>query len=791
MSEDRPQLETRMDAAPPLLSIVLLLELAHVLVLAFHPRPLLASNVIQLLCSLTAVWVCLAKRSSLTSGASRRCMLAVGVAFTIWSGAQAFFLLRLCFPAYLSFPVRPDDVLWCLFGLPLLVAINTFSEEITDRVLWLDRLQEVVFFGVTYLAVWMPSSHLNLDTSFLIQDLVLLLSCLLRLSMASGQGERRFFVQLSLFLCLYMPMDTFANLLHRHGWQSGTLVDLAWTLPPTFFCCLILWDAIWSWNISSRDKMMDAVRSLQGLSAALLALLSIGISIFVALHQPVVGALCVALSFGLFAMRTNIRELAWQSAHSRLKQAIRQDALTGLANRTRLHDELVQRLALDGFNVVLFFVDLDHFKEINDSLGHALGDRVLIEVGQRLSAAAPAGSVVCRLGGDEFVVLSATPDAEHAQVAGENLLRSLQIPFLLGKHEIRCTASIGVVQAAGGESADDLLRTADHAMYRAKQVGRDRVQVFDADLYADLHHKRQMEGHLRICVAEKSIQVAFQPIYSVELGEICGFEALARWSHPVLGNVPPVEFITLAERSGLISALGAQILEKACAQMAAWNRTWRTSLSVSVNVSANQFSDASLMSSVLGVLERTGLPASLLRLEITETALLTNQEVVKQTLEEARSHGIRISLDDFGTGYSSLSFLLSLPVDEVKVDRSFVSHMIQDANRKELVRTVVHLGHTLGKRVVAEGVETEQDLLSLAEMGCECVQGYYISRPLSAEAIDADPPTFAIGAMAPQSADPSRVGGARTGSKRNSHAVSAHRAQYALPPELSEVVNPC
>ncbi len=206
----------------------------------------------------------------------------------------------------------------------------------------------------------------------------------------------------------------------------------------------------------------------------------------------------------------------------------------------------------------------------------------------------------------------------------------------------------------------------------------------------------------------------------------------------MLGNVPPVEFISVAEDSGLILALGAQVLEKACLQMATWNNSWGTSFSVSVNVSPRQFADAGLMPCLLSILERTGLPPSLLRLEITETALLTHESIVKQTLQMARAHGIRISLDDFGTGYSSLSFLLSLPVDEVKVDRSFVSHMHEDPDREELVRTVIHLGHSLGKRVVAEGVETERDLLGLAEMGCECVQGYLISKPLSPEAVEAD-----------------------------------------------------
>ncbi len=728
----------RASAARPLLLIVLLLQALHAAVLAFLPNPLLVSNVLQLLCGTTAVWVCASQVPFVTERAGRLCWRAVSVAFAIWSSAQLVYLLPLCFPSYAHSGSRLDDFLWTLFGLPLLLAVNTFTQDESDRVLWLDRVQGVLFFGVLYLGMLLPSVQLSVGTLSRVQEAALLFCCLLRLPTAASDRERRFFMRLSLYLSVYAPASLIGDTLHDHGHPPGGFVDLAWTIPITFFCVLVLWHAIRPWKLTGTARVVSALRSMQGLSAACLALLSIAVSAYLAIHAPLPGTICIALSFGLFAVRTNARENAWINAHGKLEVTVLQDALTGLGNRLLLRKELEEHLGREEANVVLLFVDLDHFKNINDTLGHGLGDSLLIEVANRLTAAFPPKSVICRLGGDEFVVLTRAQSPAKAELAGAQLLQAFQAPFHLGSHHLRCTASIGVVLAAKGENPDDLLRTADHAMYRAKQLGKDRVQFFDPALRSQLTARWQMETELRACIEQGTIQVAFQPIYSVEQAGVCGFEALARWSHPVLGNVPPLEFITLAEESGLILPLGTQILEKACTQMASWNRSWGTSLSVSVNVSPRQFADADLISKLLTVLERTGLPPTLLRLEITETALLTKEAVVKQTLEQARMHGIRISLDDFGTGYSSLSFLLSLPVDEVKVDRSFVSHMHLDPDREEVVRTVIRLGHSLGKRVVAEGVETAEDLRGLTEMGCECVQGYLISKPLLPDAMEAD-----------------------------------------------------
>ncbi|MGI4830750.1 MAG: putative bifunctional diguanylate cyclase/phosphodiesterase [Janthinobacterium lividum] len=693
-----------------------------------------------------AVAVSLFYRRISVNAVERRCWTAIAMAFSIWALAQSLFISFMYCAEWRFESVRLDDALWMLFGLPLLLAINTTHEEL-DRVQWLDRAQTLLFFVVLYLLVFLTTGRLTLNHAYLIQNLALILCCLLRLPTCTLTHERQFFLRLTMFLLVYGVLETVGDVLYLRGWKAGSPVDLIWTLPVASFIALVLRDALLSKEEEKQaSPILRVVGRMQGLSVAALAFLSIGVSALLTTRRPLLGGVFLAGCFALFALRTNAREDVWHKAHGRLEEAVLKDPLTGLGNRILLQTHLTRRLdnPTHHGNVVLLFADLDRFKLINDSLGHALGDQLLIEVGQRLTSAAPKSSIVCRLGGDEFVVLTFADDAAGAQASGDALLDALRLPFQLGDHLLRCTTSIGIVLAEAGAQVDHLLRTADHAMYRAKQLGKDRVQLFDASLLAQMNNRWQMEADLRQCVQRKDIDVAFQPILSVESGEISGFEALARWTHPMRGQVPPLEFIPLAEDTGLILPLGAQVLEKACQQVASWNVSWGTYFSVSVNVSPRQFADTGLLDMVLATLERTGLDPTLLRLEITESALLVHENMVQNTLARARAHGICISLDDFGTGYSSLSFLLNLPVDEVKVDRSFVSDMHRDPQRRELVRTVIQLGHSLGKRVVAEGVETEQDLNELAAMGCECAQGWLISRPLRAEALELDMPAITL-----------------------------------------------
>ena len=743
MNNKHPIKASRGYLAVPLLFLTLVAELCHVFVVSFMPHPVLASNLFQIFFPLLAVFVSFHQRTFSVGSVGRRCWITLAVAFAIWASAEGLYIYFLYRPVWRIAGIRLDDALWVLFGLPLLLAVNTSHNEL-DRVRWLDRAQAALFFVVLYLLVFLPSGRLSLSHTFLIQNFALTLCCLLRLPICVNDRERRFFVRLTLFLIAYSVLETCGDLLYSQGWKAGSPVDLVWTLPVSALVALVLRDALLPPERASHaGKFFTALHRMQGLNVAALAFLSIGLSVLLTTRHPLLGGGLLTLCFALFAYRTNAREDVWYVEHKRLEETALTDPLTGLGNRLLLRRRLTEQLSQTSpKGAALLFVDLDRFKLVNDSLGHAHGDRLLIEVGRRLCAAASPESLVCRLGGDEFVVLITDADASTAQGTGEKLLDALHGSYELNDHVIRCSASIGVVLASVGERVDDLLRIADHAMYRAKQLGRDRVQVFDATLLAELNIRWQMEADLRDCIDRDGIDVAFQPILGVADGEITGFEALARWSHPIRGQVPPSEFISLAEDTGLILCLGAQVLKKACRQVAEWNLAWGSRFSVSVNVSPRQFADTGLLQVLLSTLAETCIDPSLLRIEITESALLVHEETVKHVLSEARKHGIRVSLDDFGTGYSSLSFLLNLPVDEVKVDRSFVSEMHSDPRRRELVRTVIQLSHALGKRVVAEGVETEHDLQELTAMGCECAQGWLISRPLLAAAMEADMPSI-------------------------------------------------
>ena len=736
-----PKEGSRSEIARPFLLVCLLAELAHLCAVLLLSHKILASNIFQLLLPVLAAGICLHLLFFLTDKVARRCWLALVIALGIWIAGQGTFIFLLYRPAPWQ-GIRPDDALWLLFGLPLLLAVNTTYDE-ADRTQWLDRAQTFVFFAVLYLLVLLPSCRLSLNNAFRIQNLALVLCCLLRLPICTRDGERRFFARLMIFLVVDGTLETVSDTLYARGWPAGTPLDLAWTLPFALLAALTLRDALLSEEQEKQtSQLIRVVQSMQGLSVAVLVILSLGLSAFLATRSPWLGGIFVVTAVALFALRMNTRERAWNQAHQQLKDVVLQDALTGLGNRILLRNSLVEQLSATSSAgcAVLLFADLDRFKTVNDSFGHGVGDRLLIEVGSRLRAASPDGSVICRLGGDEFVVLTRAHTAAEAQACGATLLDALHRPFELGEHALRCSASIGVVMSTPEQAADDMLRTADQAMYRAKQLGRDRVQVFDALIMAQLSRRWQMEADFGSCVEHNQIEIAFQPLLDIHRGEISGFEALARWKHPDLGYISPAEFIPLAEDTGLILALGAQVLEKACRAMKEWNQLWSCSLSVNVNVSPRQCVDAGLLSTILGTLGRTGLDPSLLRLEITESALLVHENTAKQLLAHIRAHGIHISLDDFGTGYSSLSFLLSLPVDEVKIDRSFVSEMATDPQRREVVRTVVHLGQSLGKRVVAEGVETEGDLRELKAMGCGYAQGWLISKPLAADVFRSTPP---------------------------------------------------
>ncbi len=417
------------------------------------------------------------------------------------------------------------------------------------------------------------------------------------------------------------------------------------------------------------------------------------------------------------------------------------DNLTSLANRALFKDRVehaLQRTKRQTPSVAVLFLDLDGFKEVNDSLGHAAGDRLLIQVGQRLVSCVRPSDTVARFGGDEFAVLieDASDDLELVAVA-ERILDSLRQPFFVNDRELHVRGSMGIARMDPDvESVDQLLRNADLAMYRAKATGQGGFERYDPGMHTQLVERMQLEADLRRALDQGELFLHYQPTLDLASGQIVGAEALARWNHPTRGLVPPSEFIPLAEASGLIQRLGAWVLREACRQAAVWQQAdphRDKPLSLSVNLSGKQLQHTQVVQDVTEALRDSGLPAKSLVLEMTESVLLDDSETVLDILRQLKQLGARLAIDDFGTGYSSLSYLHRFPVDILKIDRSFVERLSRTSDNAELARTVVRLGQSLQLQTVAEGVEDSAQFLTLRRMGCDIGQGYYFGRPMEGD----------------------------------------------------------
>lgn len=418
------------------------------------------------------------------------------------------------------------------------------------------------------------------------------------------------------------------------------------------------------------------------------------------------------------------------------------DALTGLPNRALFMDRLGLAIAhskrrKEYFFAVLF-LDLDRFKVVNDSLGHMIGDQLLISMARRLEFFLRPGDTVARLGGDEFaILLDDITDISDATRVAERIQKGLVMPFNLSGHEVFTTASIGIALSATGYARpQDILRDADTAMYRAKALGRARHEVFDTAMHARAMVLLQLEMDLRRAVERQEFLIHYQPIVSLQSGRITGFEALLRWLHPQRGLVYPEEFLHVLEETGLIVPVGWWVLRQACGQMCIWQEQFPANppLSISVNFSGKQLIQPGLVEQIDQILRETGLDPHSLRLEITESAIMENAETAIAKLLQLKSLNVQLHIDDFGTGYSSLSYLHRFPTDTVKIDRSFVSRMGFDDENYEIVRTIVTLARILGMKVTAEGLETAEQLSQLKLLECEYGQGFYFSRPVDCEA---------------------------------------------------------
>jgi diguanylate cyclase (GGDEF)-like protein/PAS domain S-box-containing protein len=426
------------------------------------------------------------------------------------------------------------------------------------------------------------------------------------------------------------------------------------------------------------------------------------------------------------------------------------DALTGLPNRLLFVDRLIRLIEHTkrhkDYLFAVLFLDLDGFKMINDSLGHVIGDQLLVGVANRLEKCLRVSDTVtrieklftlARLGGDEFtILLDQVKDLSDATLVAERIMKAIAAPFSLDGKKLFTSVSIGIALSnIGYDKPEDLLRDADTAMYRAKTLGKGRYEVFDLDMRASVIARLQLETDLRSALEREEFQNFYQPIVCLDSGRITGFEALLRWQHPTRGLLQPIDFIRVAEETGIIREIGWWNLQKACRQISAWNacRNASSPLTMSVNVSAKQFLQPNLAAEIGKLLHEVGLPPDTLKLEITESTVMADPSAAVEMLLQIKSLGVQLSIDDFGTGYSSLSYLHRFPLNTLKIDRSFTKAIGQGGDSMEIVRTILPMANSLRLNVVAEGVETAEQLAMLRKLRCEYAQGYYFSKPVTAD----------------------------------------------------------
>lgn len=431
---------------------------------------------------------------------------------------------------------------------------------------------------------------------------------------------------------------------------------------------------------------------------------------------------------------------AQKKAQQQLVHDALHDSLTNLPNRPLFMERVRQAINHSKRNpkylFAVMFIDLDRFKMINDSLGHIVGDQFLQSIANLLASCLRGGDTVARLGGDEFTILvNDMKEPNEAMMIAERILNKFLHPIEIGDQSIFGSVSIGIViNNREYETSDNLLRDADIAMYRAKSLGKGRYTIFDKEMYEQNLKTIQLDNDLRYALERQEFELYYQPIVHVSSEKLAGFEALIRWHHPERGLVPPIEFIPIAEETGAIIAIGDWVLNQACQQISIWQSQFleAKSLKMSINLTCQQIREKNLVEKLDRVLAATGIDGSTIRLEITESSMMDQGEETIAKLEELRARNIQLSIDDFGQGYSSLSYLHRFPVNTLKIDRTFVELMSSGGQNLEIIRTIILLAHTLNMSVVAEGVETHEQMSTLRQLGCEYAQGYFFSRPIIA-----------------------------------------------------------
>ncbi|MEO8035836.1 MAG: EAL domain-containing protein [Acidobacteriota bacterium] len=449
-----------------------------------------------------------------------------------------------------------------------------------------------------------------------------------------------------------------------------------------------------------------------------------------------------SMGVGMIACLLEDEREAAELASVEIEHLAYHDAMTGLPNRPLFIDRLIVALAQAGranYRLAVFFLDLDRFKNINDSLGHTAGDSLLKGVADRIRQCVREGDTVARFGGDEFTLLIPRIDnVEDAAKIAQKIIEMLKIPFFVNDRELFVTTSIGIsIYPGDGLDPETLVRNADTAMYRAKDRGRDNYQLYTPAMNARALERLGLENQLRKALSQDELRLFYQPVIALETRAIIGMEALLRWQHPEMGLLAPAHFISVAEVSGLIIPIGEWVLRVACKQLKAWHKRTSSDLTISVNLSARQFQQPDLIGQVRQVLQDSALEARFLELEITESNAMQNAENSIYSLRELKNIGVRIAMDDFGTGYSSLNYLKRFPIDTLKLDQSFVHDVTTDPRDAAIVSAVISMAHSLELEVVAEGVETEDQLAFLRKQKCDRIQGFLFSEPLPVEEMEA------------------------------------------------------
>ncbi|MCD7034540.1 EAL domain-containing protein [Metabacillus sp. GX 13764] len=428
-----------------------------------------------------------------------------------------------------------------------------------------------------------------------------------------------------------------------------------------------------------------------------------------------------------------------KKTESKINRLVYRDPLTGLPNRLLLNDRLklaISQAEESKKNIGILFIDLDRFKNINDSLGHATGDLLLVEVGKRIKAAIGESDTLSRQGGDEFIILLPQTDANELTKKAQKIIDLFSQSIMIREYELFVTPSIGVAMyPVDGKDIETLIKNADTAMYRVKEQGKNSFQFYAPSMNATVSRKMLLEIGMRKALERDEFKVFYQPQVDVKDGKLIGVEALMRWMHPEWGSISPAEFIPIAEETGLILTLGEWVLEQACVQNKAWQNNGYQPFKVGVNISSRQFQHSNLVEMVKNVLAKTGLAPEYLELELTESIIQSSEDAVVK-MQQLRDMGIHLSIDDFGTGYSSLSYLKTFPINTLKIDQTFTRNIYTDPKDASLVDTIINMAHNLDLKVIAEGVETEEQLRFLEEKQCNEAQGYFFSRPIPAEELE-------------------------------------------------------